>query len=200
MRFVSLFRLNRAETNRIESNGEQKMPKKKILLFILIGVIVFSFFVIACQTRISDSGYSLKTVGKKIDSNIYILDVTMLGPVTSIKDLSAEGTAKQYSDIYGYGNMRLWQDGKGLVSVHVNSINPKLDYVQPGTDIVLKTTDLKILAIAEGYHFEVKCRNDYEPVASLEDNEITSERYDTYELDYCRMTTPEITLEKNIEE
>jgi hypothetical protein len=27
----------------------------------------------------------------------------MLGPVTSIKDLSAEGTAKQYSDIYGYG-------------------------------------------------------------------------------------------------
>ncbi len=34
----------------------------------------------------------------------------------------------------------------------------------------------------------------------VEDNEITSERYDTYELDYCRMTTPEITLEKNIEE
>ena len=116
----------------------------------------------------------------------------MLGDPLSNKNIGGEGVTRQYSDLYGFGNTRLWQDGKGLVSVHVNSISPALDYLKPGTDIVLKTTDLKIMAIDPGYTFEVKCRSDYEPVASLQDNEYTTERYDTYELDYCRMTNPMI--------
>ncbi len=158
--------------------------------------MTFSFllllFLSACSTRTSDSGYSIKTVGKRIDSNIYVLDVTMLGTPVSNKNTEGQSVARQYSDLYGFGNARLWQDGKGLVSVHVNSISPALDYVKPDTDIILKTTDLKVMAIEEGYSFEVRCRNDYEPVASLQDNEITNERYDTYELDYCRMTNPQI--------
>ncbi|MBQ6520672.1 MAG: hypothetical protein IJI14_18345 [Anaerolineaceae bacterium] len=163
---------------------------KKSGIFMLL--IICLFLLSACSTRTSDSGYSLKTVGKRIDSNIYILNVTMLGEAKSNKNIGGEGVARQYSDIYGFGNSRLWQDGKGLVSVHVNSVSPSLDYVKPGTDIVLKTTDLKIMAIESGYSFEVRCRNDYEPVASLQDNEISNERYDTYELDYCRMTNPQI--------
>ena len=46
---------------------------------ILLFVIIFLLTVSACTTRTSDSGYSLKTVGNRIDSNIYILNVTMLG-------------------------------------------------------------------------------------------------------------------------
>ena len=159
---------------------------------ILISLFVFLCLLTAagCTTRTSDSGYSLKTVGNKIDSNIYVLNVTMLGEAKSNKNLGGEGVQRQYSDIYGFGNSRLWQDGKGLVSVHVNSISPSLNYIKPGTDVVLKTTDLKIMAIDPGYNFEVRCRNDYEPVASLQNNEITNDRYDTYELDYCRMTNP----------
>ncbi|MBQ6509272.1 MAG: hypothetical protein IJI07_07350 [Flexilinea sp.] len=145
-----------------------------------------------CTTRTSDSGFSQKTLGKKIDSNIYILNVTMLGDPISNKNIGGEGVSRQYSDIYGFGNSRIWQDGKGMISVHVNSVSPALDYIKPGADIVLKTTDLKIMAIDPGYTFEVKCRSDYEPVASLQDNELTTERYDTYELDYCRMTNPQI--------
>ena len=159
-----------------------------IMIFLLISLLLLS----ACSTRTSDSGYSLKTVGKRIDSNIYVMNVTMLGSPVSNKNMEGESISRQYSDIYGFGNSRLWQDGKGLVSVHVNSISPALDYVKPGMDIVLKTTDLKIMAVNEGYSFEVRCRNDYEPVAALQDNEMTSERYDTYELDYCRMTNPQI--------
>ncbi len=159
-----------------------------IILFVFICLLTVS----GCTTRTSDSGYSVKTVGNKIDSNIYVLNVTMLGEPKSNKNLGGEGVQRQYSDIYGFGNSRLWQDGKGLVSVHVNSISPSLSYVKPDTDIVLKTTDLKIMAIDPGYSFEVRCRNDYEPVASLQNNEITSERYDTFELDYCRMTNPKI--------
>ncbi len=170
------------------------MQKKKIYIIMILSLVIVAVLS-ACQTRISDSGYSLKSVGTNIDSNIYILDVTMLGDPISNKNMSGEGASRQYSDIYGYGNMRLWQDGKGLVSVHVNSINPNLSYIKPGMDIVLKTTDLKVMAINEGYRFEVKCRNDYEPVASLQDNEMTSARYDTYELDFCRMTDPEIQYE-----
>lgn len=157
-------------------------------------IIVLALVLTACSTRTSDSGYSLKTVGKRIDSNIYILNVTMLGDPISNKNIGGEGVSRQYSDIYGFGNSRIWQDGKGMISVHVNSVSPSLDYLKPGMDIVLKTTDLKIMAIDPGYSFEVKCRNDYEPVASLQDNELTTERYDTYELDYCRMTNPQITI------
>ena len=163
--------------------------KKAMILMVLAFLMVLT----ACSTRTSDSGYSLKTVGKRIDSNIYVLNVTMLGDPVSNKNIGGEGVARQYSDIYGFGNTRLWQDGKGMISVHVNSISPSLDYLKPDTDIVLKTTDLKIMAIDPGYTFEVKCRNEYEPVASLQDNELTSERYDTYELDFCRMTNPQIS-------
>ncbi|MBQ4512226.1 MAG: hypothetical protein II969_04485 [Anaerolineaceae bacterium] len=170
------------------------MEKKNLFAFFVI--LLFAVLVMsACSTRTSDSGYSLKTVGKRIDSNIYVLNVTMLGDPKSNKNIGGEGVARQYSDIYGFGNSRLWQDGKGLVAVRVNSVSPALDYVQPGMDIVLKTTDLKIMAIEDGYSFEVRCRNDYEPVASLQDNEMTNDRYDTYELDYCRMTNPRITFE-----
>lgn len=169
---------------------------KKKNLFAIFVILIFAVLVMsACSTRTSDSGYSLKTVGKRIDSNIYVLNVTMLGDPKSNKNIGGEGVARQYSDIYGFGNSRLWQDGKGLVAVRVNSVSPALDYVQPGMDIVLKTTDLKIMAIEDGYSFEVRCRNDYEPVASLQDNEMTNDRYDTYELDYCRMTNPRITFE-----
>ena len=164
---------------------------KKAWLFLLIAL---ALVLTACSTRTSDSGYSLKTVGKRIDSNIYVLNVTMLGDPVSNKNIGGEGISRQYSDIYGYGNSRIWEDGKGMVSVHVNSVSPSLDYLKPGMDIVLKTTDLKIMAIDPGYTFEVKCRNDYEPVASLQDNELTTERYDTYELDYCRMTNPQISV------
>ena len=168
------------------------MKKKYAVLF--FAVLFISVMVLTgCSTRTSDSGYSLKTVGKRIDSNIYILNVTMLGDPISNKNIGGEGVSRQYSDIYGYGNTRLWQDGKGLVAVHVNSISPALDYIKPDSDIVLKTTDLKIMAIGEGYSFEVRCRSDYEPVASLQDNELTNDRYDTYELDYCRMANPQIT-------
>ena len=162
--------------------------KKTILALLCVCLLTIA----SCTTRTSDSGYSQKTLGKKIDSNIYVLNVTMLGDPISNKNIGGEGVARQYSDIYGFGNTRLWQDGKGLVSVHVNSISPSLDYLQAGMDIVLKTTDLKIMAIDAGYSFEVKCRSDYEPVASLQDNEYTTERYDTFELDYCRMTNPKI--------
>lgn len=166
---------------------------KMISIFILTCII--AVLLGACSTRTSDSGYSLKTVGKRIDSNIYVLNVTMLEETISNKNIGGEGVARQYSDIYGFGNSRLWQDGKGMVSVHVNSISPSLDYIKPGMDVVLKTTDLKIMAIDPGYSFEVRCRNDYEPVAALQDNEITSEKYDTYELDYCRMSNPQIVFE-----
>ena len=158
-------------------------------------IILLALALTACSTRTSDSGYSLKTVGKRIDSNIYVLNVTMLGDPVSNKNIGGEGVSRQYSDIYGYGNSRIWEDGKGMVSVHVNSISPSLDYLKEGMDIVLKTTDLKIMAVDPGYSFEVKCRNDYEPVASLQDNELTTERYDTYELDYCRMTNPQISYQ-----
>lgn len=165
------------------------MKKSNIVLL----VIVLSAVLIAgCATRTSDSGMTLKTVGKSEDSNIYVLDVTMIGEPASNQTMGGEGSGRQYSDIYGTGDMRIWQEGKGLVSVHVNSISPNLNYIKPGMDIVLKTTDLKIMSVMDGYSFQVKCRNDYEPVAALVDNELVTDRYDTYELDYCRMTNPEI--------
>lgn len=170
------------------------MKNNRNILLVSVGIIlvVLVSLLSGCQSRVSDSGLSLKSVGKNIDNNIYVLNVTMLGTMISSKDTTAQGTGRQYSDIYGYENMRLWQDGKGMVEVRINSISPSLNYIKPQSTIVLKTTDLKIMAISPGYSFEVKCRNDYEPVAALQNNEMINSRHDTYELDYCRMTNPEI--------
>ena len=174
--------------NEITERSNKFMKRYLPILFLAVICLLTA----GCSTRTSDSGYTQKTVGKKNDSNIYVLNVTMLDDPTSNKSIEAEGVGKNYNGVYGYGNTRLWQDGKGLVSVHVNSISPSLSYVKAGMDIVLKTTDLKIMAIDSGYSFTVKCRNDYEPVASLQDNEMVTDSYDTYELDYCRMSDPEI--------
>lgn len=168
------------------------MKKSKIIAVTGILILIAILNLSACQTRVSDSGLSLKSVGTNIDNNIYVLNVTMLGNVISSKDTNALGTGRQYSDIYGYENMRLWQDGKGMVQVRVNSISPSLKYIKPESTIVLKTTDLKVMAVSPGYSFEVKCRNDYEPVAALQNNEMSNSQYDTHELDFCRMTDPVI--------
>lgn len=170
------------------------MKNNRFFLLVSVGIIavILGSLLTGCQTRVSDSGLSLKSVGKNIDNNIYVLNVTMLGTMISSKDTTAQGSGRQYSDIYGYENMRLWQDGKGMVEVRINSISPSLSYIKPQSSIVLKTTDLKIMAISPGYSFEVKCRNDYEPVAALQNNEMISSQHDTHELDYCRMTNPEI--------
>ena len=80
------------------------------MIFLLISLLLLS----ACSTRTSDSGYSLKTVGKRIDSNIYVMNVTMLGSPVSNKNMEGESISRQYSDIYGFGNSRLWQGGEGL--------------------------------------------------------------------------------------
>lgn len=167
--------------------------KKNRIAIVMIGLILASMvWLTGCQSRVSDSGMTQKTFGTNIDNKVYSLEVTMLGTPLSNTETKATAAERQYSDIYGYGNMRLWQDGKGLVLVHVNSISPALKYIAEGTDIVLKTTDLKIMAITPGYTFRVKCRSDFEPVASLKDNEMISSEYDTYELDFCRMVDPKI--------
>ena len=56
----------------------------------------------ACSTRTSDSGFTQKTVGRRIDSNIYVLNVTMLADPFSNKNIGGEGVSRQYSDIYGF--------------------------------------------------------------------------------------------------
>lgn len=168
------------------------MKERRNAMLRLMGIFLCVFILSACQSRVSDSGLTQRTFGTNVDSKIYHLDVTMLGNPTSNTETNAAATQRQYSDIYGYGNMRLWQDGKGLVLVRVNSISPNLKYIEVGRDIVLKTTDLKIMAITPGYRFKVKCRSDFEPVASLRDNEMISSDYDTYELDFCRMVDPNI--------
>ena len=55
----------------------------KICLAAVLVILILS----ACSTRTSDSGFSVKTVGKRIDSNIYILNVTMLGDPKSNKNI-----------------------------------------------------------------------------------------------------------------
>ena len=66
---------------------------KKITIFTFI-ITIFLIMLTACSTRTSDSGYSVKTVGKRIDSNIYILNVTMLGEPKSNKNFGGEGVSR----------------------------------------------------------------------------------------------------------
>ena len=67
--------------------------KKIIIVFFCICILTIS----ACTTRTSDSGFSQKTLGKKIDSNIYVLNVTMLGERVS-PDSTAIFTVSEIPD------------------------------------------------------------------------------------------------------
>lgn len=84
--------------------------------------------------------------------------------------------------------------GKGFVRLSVESVTPPTELAAPGNVTLLKTTDLKAVALLPGDYVIFVCRAQYEAVAAI----IGGEDFDqsiagTWELDYCRLKSPVIS-------
>ena len=84
----------------------------------------------------------------------------------------------------------MWQDGKGLLPVRILSITPSYAIVPAGTNIILKTSDLKAMALPTGATTTFICNLDTEVLSPVENNQILTEDRITYESDDCRMASP----------
>ena len=152
---------------------------KKIIFAILV-VLVLG----ACTPyQTTDQG---KAITSKIDPNLYFLEIKIDDDVLSHSTIQGSLSG---SVIGGYGSMggRIWQEGKGLLRGELLSVNPTVPFADVGQQIIVKTTDLKIMSLRHGEVVRLGCTSDYEPICALtEDGEI-GECYELWEFDYCRM-------------
>lgn len=145
----------------------------------------------------SDNDFSWSAqVEVEVFTQAYTVNITVAENVVSNTTIQGSG------NIFGYGgfvsgNMRIWQEGKGLLPVRVNSIAPEINL--PGMDlsgktIVIKTSDLKAMGLPNGATTTIICNLDTEVLSPVTNGQkLTTDRL-TYELDACRMTTPAYTL------
>lgn len=153
-------------------------------------VLLLILLLSGCNSPKSDSGIEFLPAEIPIDPDIFTLRGTVVTDILSIQTTQAQGysSATQY---YGYSTFSLWQEGKGFVRLLVDDASPMTNLAEPGTTIIIKTTDTKLKAILPGDMITLKCRAQYENVAATRVNEVIDiERYGTWELDFCRMVTP----------
>ena len=85
--------------------------------------------------------------------------------------------------------------GKGFVRLFVYSAEPATELARPENIVILKTSDTKASALLPGDIVTFKCRAQYEAVAAVRNAEtFNKEALETWELDYCRMISPLITV------
>lgn len=146
-----------------------------------------------CEWPVTDNNHSWSfAVCIPVDPTVYIVEVEVVDEIRNNTELNASGGGFVFGG-YGSFGMRMWQDGKGLLPVRIVNLSPAFRDIVPGDHIILKTLDLKAMALPPGALVKFVCNSDTEILSPPGDpNQITpsEERY-TYELDECRMVTPE---------
>jgi len=173
---------------------------KKFLVLCILAVILMSACAPVNQAPPpqSDSDENFNYGAEiPIDDNIYTLEVMINSEMNSLTEQLSQSSLSGYSTgsfgyVSGYGNS--WQEGKGFIRVKVVSINPYSEYVAMGDNVIIKTTDTKMRALIPNDIVMIKCRMQYESVAAVRQNEVfdNAKEYETWELDYCRMITPQL--------
>lgn len=173
---------------------------KKICVFVLLFVAAL---LLGCMpvSDGADTAASENTVAKSngniyYDPSLYTMTVRIGGSPKEHTEIHASGSASYYNGIGG-GSMVVWQDGKGIIPAYVIEMEPTSSIVSVGDSILLKTEDLKMSRLEEGWVVEIKCRMDYEPLTELHvPNEVVdAELTQTWELDLCRMSSPVFIVE-----
>lgn len=176
--------------------------------FLAFAILLAIFFLAACgetsQTPIppdtvlvdpeSDNGneWGIWSSDVPVSTLVYRVTVRVNDSIVNHTETSAEGGAFIFGG-YGSANYRMWQEGKGLLPVELISLEPSLTYIPTGSRIILKTTDLKAMALPDGAITTFICNLDTEVLSPVDINqELTEDRY-THELDDCRMVTPVFT-------
>lgn len=146
-----------------------------------------------CTTPESDSGKTWGTAQICYDTQVYTLSVTVLGEMSSNQTVSGSFSGSSYGGT-GFSSGRMWTDGKGILPVMINSINPAPDpafgnWLDTSLPYVLKTTDLGLLGVPAGATTTVICNHDVEALSPVFTGQTFTKNRMTHELDVCRMVT-----------
>lgn len=174
---------------------------KKILL---VGLLLLS--VAACEekesapTADSDSNQNYAKNSKiPVDDEIYTITGTVADSVENLTRQESPGKGS----LTGFGNYTTGtyfgpvESGKGYVRLKVQNSQPRTDLATEGNISVLKVTDTKATALLPGDIVTFKCRRQYEALAAVKENQKFDEaKVATWELDFCRLASPVITVKK----
>lgn len=195
----------------IRVEGKKEMKKR---LFIILSVFLFVLILSACATDYapqpeSDSSQSYKTCLTveaedcpriPVDDGLYTVSGTVVADVDSLVRQTEAAQGSMYGSSYGmYGSyFGPGFGGKGFVRLQVESSD---SYLAPfGATVIIKTTDTKASVLLPGDVVEFICRHQYEAIAAVREFQTFDPvTMGTWELDYCRMTTPQITRVESVD-
>jgi hypothetical protein len=124
-----------------------------------------------------------------VTTQVYTIEVKVADEIVNHTELNGTGSAVAING-YGSASMRIWQDGKGLLPVKLLSISPAYVGLEPGVFLILKTSDLKAMALPAQSTTKFVCNLDTEVLSPVEDRQLLTTDRITYELDNCRMILP----------
>lgn len=156
-------------------------------------ILLLTVFSLASCAQIStDTEFAYTANEAPHNPNLYMLHGRVDDEVYGHSTINAEGRS-QSVDGFSSSSFRVWQEGKGLIRVRIESITPSLDYAKSGSLVIIKTTDLKVLALQPGDNVVFLCRVDYEFVGALTREQAKNTNLDdarTEEFDICRLQNP----------
>ncbi len=122
-----------------------------------------------------------------VDTQVYTIMIEVYGNTTNYSETNGSISGIGFS---GYSSMsgRIWQDGKGILPIILKSVSPSIAGLEAGRLMIIKTTDLKAMALEPGYITEFKCNLDNEVISPVTNGQILTTDRQTYEFDDCRMT------------
>lgn len=146
----------------------------------------------------SDSSYSYKGDTKvDVDETTYSIKGEVVREVNSL----TRQVAPAKGDLFGYGGYTSGsftgpvEAGKGFVRLKVSVSQPATDLAPVGEVAIIKTTDTKVTALMAGDVVVFKCRRQYENIGAVKnDQTFNKDEVATWELDYCRLSTPVIEV------
>lgn len=137
-----------------------------------------------------------------VDDNVYTINGRVVGDVDSLTRQTAAARVTNstvYADGYTRSSSTYFApelNGKGFVRLLVYSSEPETDLAQPENIVIIKTTDTKATMLLAGDVVTFRCRAQYEAVAAIRNNEtFRAEDLGTWELDYCRLSSPLVAIE-----
>ncbi len=131
--------------------------------------------------------------GVPVDDGVYLISGTVVADVESLVRQTTPARGSMAGSGYGaYGSYFGPEfGGKGFVRLQVAS--SESDLAPVGAIVILKVTDSKASVLLPGDTVQFKCRHQYEAVAAVRNAEtFNAEKLETWEIDYCRLTTPKI--------
>ena len=151
----------------------------------------------------SDSSQSYKSGSTvPVDDDVYTITGEVIGEVNETSRQIEPAQGQMSGSLYGnYGRMQgsftgPIEAGKGFVRIRVQNSSPQTDLAPVGDVTIIKTSDTKAKALLNGDVVSFKCRRQYEALAAVKDNEkFDSKKVETWELDYCRLASPVISVE-----